>query len=65
MNSIYVRAYRLENCSIGYFTILKQFNAVHRVVLGLCSLALTSLVLIRREATVAYSNCLAYNQIDR
>jgi hypothetical protein len=34
----------------------------HRVVIGLSSLSLTSLVMVRKAAIIGFSNYLAFNQ---
>ena len=37
----------------------------HRVVIGLSSLSLTSLVMVRKAAIIAFSNYLAFNISER
>lgn len=48
-----------------YYELMNQFMKRHRVVIGLSSLSLTSLVLVRKEAIIAFSNYLAFNASER
>ena len=44
---------------------MNKFMKKHRVVIGLSSLSLTSLVLVRKSAIIAFSNYLSLNPYER
>ena len=44
---------------------MNKFMKKHRVVIALSSLSLTSLVLVRKAAIIAFSNYLALNPMER
>lgn len=54
-----------NNKDFTYYERMNNFMKKHRVVIGLSSLSLTSLVMVRKAAIIAFSNYLAFNQQER
>ena len=65
INEIYKKVYQHQNRDFSYYTLMNDFMKHHRVVIGLSSLSLTSLVMVRKAAIIAFSNYLAFNRSER
>lgn len=65
INSIHKLVYERKSRDFTYFQLVNDFMTKNRVVIGLSSLSLTSLVLVRKAAIIAFSNYLALNVNER
>lgn len=65
INSIHKLVHSHQNRDFTYYSLMNGFMKKHRIVIGLSSLSLTSLILVRKEAIIAFSNYLAFNRSER
>jgi len=65
INEIHRLVIEKHNRAFAYFQLVNNFMKKHRVVIGLSSLSLTSLVMVRKAAIIAFSNYLAFNEQER
>lgn len=61
INEVHKLAYKRKCWNFTYYKLMNTFMKKHRVVIGLSSLSLSSLVLVRKAAIIAFSNYLAFN----
>lgn len=65
INEIHKLVLEKHSRNFTYYDLMNNFMKRNRVVIGLSSLSLTSLVLVRKAAIIAFSNYLAFNQRER
>ena len=65
INDMHKLVLEKNNKDFTYYERMNSFMKKHRVVIGLSSLSLTSLVMVRKAAIIAFSNYLAFNQQER
>lgn len=65
INEIHRLAIMKKSTRFNYFWLLNNFIIRNRITMALCSLSLTSLVMVRKAATIALSNFLAFNHSER
>jgi hypothetical protein len=65
INKVHKLVCMKKNRNFTYYLMMNKFFKKHRVVIGLSALSLTSLVLVRKPAIIAFSNYLALNPPER